>query len=79
MEHEILEKINNELSFEELSAIAKTALSALYRKLREEEGFGYYQRCFVTSIGSEEYDVDAFIIDGGSHATGTSWTNTFWL
>ena len=79
MEHDVLEKISEELSFEELSEITRTALSSLYRKLQTEEGFGYYQCCSITSIGSNEYDVNGLIMDNESHNLGVDWPRTFWF
>lgn len=78
MDSEILEKINQELSFDELGDIVKTALSTLYLKLRTEEGFGCESQCVVRSIGYEPYDVELCIIDLGKRH-GLEWPMTFWL
>ena len=56
-------KITEDMSFDELAEIAKEALSAIYCKLRTNNGFGYNQHCAVTSIGSEPYDVDIVFVD----------------
>jgi len=66
MDQELLEKISEDLSFYELTEITKAVLSALYRKLRNEEDFGYNQSCLIKSIGGDKYDVDGIIIDDDS-------------
>lgn len=53
---ELFTKSLDDMSKEELSDALKEVLSAMYRKLRTEEGFGYVQYCFITSIGSNGYD-----------------------
>ena len=69
-------KITEDMSFDELADIAKEALSAIYCKLRTDDGFGYNQRCVVTSIGSEPYDVDIVIMDDGIYG-GTDYARVF--
>lgn len=74
------EDILRDLSLEELSGVTKFVLSLIYQKLREEENFGYCQRCLVTSMGENEYDVSACIIDtDDDHNNGVSWDATYWL
>lgn len=76
---EIMSKLS-ELSLEELSNVAKESLARIYSKLRDEENFGYYQHCLVTSMGSESYDVSACIVDtDNGHNNGLSWDAVYWL
>lgn len=77
MNDEIIAKIN-EMNLDDLSEAARVVLSRLYRKLREEEGFGYDQHCSVISFGSDEYDVQLMVIDGTSHNTGSNWPRAWW-
>lgn len=75
---EIINKIKNELTIEELSDIVKESLAMIYRKLREDEGFGWDMSLSGT-IGSEEYDVEILIINNESHNQGTYYLNTYKL
>lgn len=78
MMEEILAKLP-ELSLEELGEVTKESLARIYSKLRDEEGFGYYQGCLVTSMGREPYDVTVCIVDADDHNPGSSWDHTHWL
>ena len=74
------EDILRESSLEELSEVTKLTLSLIYQKLREEEDFGCCQHCLVTSIGENDYDVSACIVDiTNGHNNGVSWDATYWL
>lgn len=72
------EQLDN-MSLDELSGVVKEALSRIYRKLREEENFGYDQHCSIISIGSDEYDVKGIIVDDISHNTGEDWPRSWWI
>ena len=61
------------MSLTELGEIARSLLSRMYTKLRDEEGFGYNQTCVVSSIGREEYCVSLTIMDDESHNSGLDW------
>ena len=75
--NEIINMINDDLSFEELSDITKTALSKIYSKLRDE---GLYNPiAIVKSFGSDYWDVEMMFIDGQSHNTGESYEQIFYL
>lgn len=76
-ESNLLEKINSELTLEELSEIAETALSLIYSKLRIEEGFGPTQHCSVMSIGPSTYDVQMIIINGPFGYSSTAYLGTY--
>lgn len=73
MTKEEISKQLDEMSLNDLSEVVRCSLSRMYNKLREEEGFGYYQNVIVTSIGSEEYDVEVIIVDHDSHSSGVEW------
>lgn len=75
--NEIIDIINDDLSFEELANITKISLAKIYSKLREE---GLYNPiAIVKSLGSNDYDVEMVFIDGGSHSTGEHYNQTFYL
>ncbi len=76
---ELFTKSLDDMSKEELSGALKEILSAMYRKLRTEENFGYIQYCFITSIGSNGYDVEGMIFDGDtySNSEGVHWPSTW--
>ena len=74
---EIVRMINDDLSFEELSEITRTALSKIYIKLRSE---GLYDPvALVKSLGENEWNVQMVFIDGESHNTGESYESIFYL
>ena len=68
----------NDMSLSELNDLARDVLSRIYTKLREDEGFGYDQHCSVLSIGENEYDVRAVIVDG-THNPGLDWPQSWWI
>ena len=75
--NEIIDIINDDLSFEELANITKISLAKIYSKLREE---GLYNPiAIVKSLGSDDYDVEMVFIDGGSYSTGEHYNQTFYL
>ena len=75
--NEIIDIINDDLSFEELANITKISLAKIYSKLREE---GLYNPiAIVKSLGSNDYDVEMVFIDGGSYSTGEHYNQTFYL
>lgn len=69
----------SEMSLEELGSITKKCLSLIYGKLRDEENFGYDSKCCVMSLGREDYDVTACIIDDDGHNEGISYDAVYWL
>jgi hypothetical protein len=74
---EIIRMINDDLSFEELSEITRTALSKIYIKLRNE---GLYDPvALVKSLGENEWNVQMVFIDGESHNTGESYESIYYL
>lgn len=74
---ETISMINDDLSLEELGEITRTALSKIYSKLRSE---GLYNPlAIVKSLGEDEWDVEMIFIDGGSHSTGESYGQMFYL
>lgn len=74
---EIINMITDDLSFEELSEITRTALSKIYSKLRSE---GLYNPlAIVRSLGTDEWDVEMIFIDGGSHNIGEYYGQMFYL
>lgn len=77
MYDEIIAKIN-EMSLDDLNEAARVVLSRLYRRLRDEKGFGYTQHCSVTSFGSEEYSIQLVVFDG-DYSSGSEWVNTWWV
>lgn len=75
--NEIIDMINDDLSFEDLANITKTSLAKIYSKLREE---GLYNPiAIVKSLGSDDYDVEMVFIDGGYYNTGEHYNQTFYL
>jgi hypothetical protein len=74
---EIISMINDDLSFEELSEITRTALSKIYIKLRNE---GMYDPiALVKSLGENEWNVQIAFIDGESHNTGESYESVYYI
>ena len=73
-----MDEMLDKMSLTELSDLTRDVLSRIYCKLREDEGFGYDQHCSVLSIGENEYDVQAVIIDG-VHNPGIDWPQTWWI
>lgn len=74
---EIISMINDDLSFEELGEITRTALSKIYIKLRNE---GLYDPvALVKSLGENEWNVQMAFIDGESCNTGESYESVFYL
>lgn len=74
---EIINMINDDLSFEELGEITKTALSKIYSKLRDE---GLYNpMAIVKSLGDDPWYVEMVFIDGQSYNTGEHYNQTFYL
>lgn len=74
---EIISMINDDLSFEELGEITRTALSKIYIKLRSE---GLYDPvALVKSLGENEWNVQMAFIDGESRNTGESYESVFYL
>lgn len=75
--NEIINMINDDLSFEELGEITRVALSKIYSKLRNE---GLYNPiAVVKSLGENEWNVEIVFIDGDSHNTGESYDQVFYL
>lgn len=75
--NEIIDMINDDLSYEELAAITRASLAQIYSKLIEE---GLYNPiAIVKSIGSNEYDVEMIFADGGCYSTGEHYNQTFYL
>jgi GTP cyclohydrolase I len=75
--NEIMNMINDDLSFEELAEITRTALAKVYSKLIEE---GLYNPiAIVKSLGSEEYEVEMIFVDGNYCNTGEHYLRTFCL
>ena len=74
---EIISMINDDLSFEELGEITRTALSKIYIKLRSE---GLYDPvALVKSLGENEWNVQMAFIDGESRNTGEFYESVFYL
>lgn len=67
------------MSLDELGDVVKAAMSRIYNKLRDEEGFGYDQHASFTSFGENEYDVGIVIMDGVSHNPGLDWPKSWWI
>ena len=79
MDLNIVEKINDDLSLEELREITKTALAAIYRKLRNDLGYGYDMHCSVVRFGSSEYDVEMVITSDSTFGDGEQYISTYWI
>ena len=77
MNDNIMEEINENLSIDELGEVAKKALAMIYTKLRKEENFSYDMKCFVASVGYDDYDISLIFIDEPSD--GESWAHTYKL
>lgn len=74
---EIISMINDDLSFEELSEITRTALSKIYIKLRNE---GMYDPiALVKSLGENEWNVQIAFIDGESRNTGEFYESVYYI
>ena len=67
------------MSLEELSDHIRSALAALYYKLRESEGFGFEQHWSIMSVGESEYDWKLVAMDESSGNTGLSWPKVWWI
>lgn len=65
------------MSLDELGGVVKSALAQIYRKLRDEEGFGYYQHCSVLSLNED--NAELVIIDDISHNAGIDWPRSWWI
>ncbi len=76
---ELFTKSLDDMNKEELSDALKEVLSAMYKKLRTEEDFGYIQYCFITSIGSNGHDVEGMIVDADScsSSNGVHWPSAW--
>lgn len=75
--NEIIAMINDDLSFEELGGITRTALSKIYSKLRNE---GLYNPiAVVKSLGENEWNVEIAFLDGESRNTGEHYDQIFYL
>lgn len=75
--NEIINMINDDLSFEELGEITRTALSKIYIKLKIE---GLYNPvALVKSLGENEWDVEIAFIGGDSRNIGESYDQVFYL
>lgn len=67
--NDILEKIRNDFSLDEVGDILKTALCTMYTKLRKEKDFYHYDMyCIVSSIGAEDYDTEVLFIDSPTYS-----------
>lgn len=67
--NDILEKIRNDFSLDEVGDILKTALCTMYTKLRKEKEFYHYDMyCIVSSIGAEDYDTEVLFIDSPTYS-----------
>lgn len=79
MEGNILEKIIEDLSLEDLSTITKTVLATIYRKLGTELNFTGDMHCSVVSIGPEEYEVELVITNDSHFGDGEQYISTYWI
>lgn len=75
--NEIIEKIKEDLSFDDLGLIAKTALSRIYSKLRNEVGYSL-PMAYIQDI-DDEYVKIMFVDNSGSHSTGEHYESNFYI
>lgn len=74
---DMLNKIKNELSLEELGEIVKCGLSTIYRKLKDNEGFYAEIYCFVKSIGDEDYETEVVFINGDIYGNDINYITAY--
>lgn len=75
--NEIIEKIKEDLSFDDLGLIAKTALSKIYSKLRNEMGYSL-PMAYIQDI-DDEYVKIMFVDNSGSYSTGEHYESNFYI
>lgn len=75
--NEIIEKIKEDLSFDDLGLIAKTALSKIYSKLRNEVGYSL-PMAYIQDI-DDEYVKIMFVDNSCSYSTGEHYESNFYI
>lgn len=77
-EENIFDKIDGDLSLEELGELLKKVLAEIYSKLKNEIGI---QRPVgvIKSLGEREYDVDVVFISGDSCGPGESYESMYYV
>lgn len=74
MNDNILEKINEDLSLDELGDIAKKALAVVFDKLNKQN-YDPYRTCVIQSIGDTADDWSIVFMDKAEN--GETWTYTY--
>lgn len=74
-----IEEILDGMNLYDLSELARKVFSSVYNRLQDEEGFSSNQHCSVLSIGPEEFDVRAVIIDDPDGRSQLDWPQTWRL
>ena len=76
--NDILDKIKNDLSIEDVGDVLKTALCTIYDKLRKDYGFYHYDMyCIVPNIGSDERDTEIMFIDSPTRDSESEYRSVY--